>query len=403
MFRVLVVNIGTTSFKFQLFEMKNESVLARGLIERVGNQQSPMKYSTKGKDVKSRLIDTSSGYDSCIKSMTDLLLDHEEGVIERMSEIDAIGFKTAHGGEIRKPFLITDEVITIMEEYSPVVPAHNPPYIKAIKQFQRLLPDIALVAVFETFFHREIPDYAYLYSVPYEWFEKYKVRKYGFHGASHRFVSERASELLQLPLERVKLITCHLGGSSSITAIKHGKSVDNSLGFSCQSGLPMSKRCGDIDPFILPFVMGRGNLSFAEVMDALVTKSGLLGISGISVDIRDIEESCKSNNYRAKLALEVFTYNIKKYVGSYAAIMGGLDALVFTGGIGENSATVRRKACKDMEFWGIDLDAQKNWCQGKECIISKDESRVKVVVIPTNEELIVARETFKLMKEGEIA
>ena len=397
--KILVVNIGSTSFKYHLFDMDKEDILARGTIERVGNCQSPMKYVGNGGKAINKSIDTSSGYDGCIKSMIEILLDREAGVIGDLVDIDAVGFKTAHGGEIREPSPITEKVIKTMEEYSGIVPAHNPPYINAIKRFQELLPKTPLVAVFETYFHKEIPDYAYLYSIPFEWYEKYNIRKYGFHGASHRFVSERVSAITHRPLEELKLISCHLGGSSSISAIKHGKSIDNSMGFSCQAGIPMSKRCGDIDPFIIPFVMEKGKLSFREVMDALVQSSGLLGISGLSSDIRDLEEKAASDNYRAKLALEVFAYSIKKYIGGYIAIMGGLDVLVFTGGIGENSPTVRRMACDKMEYLGIELDADRNECKGVECVISKDASRVEVLVIPPNEEVIVARETLKVLGE----
>jgi acetate kinase len=400
---ILVVNIGSTSLKYQLYNMENESVLTKGLIDRIGNKDSIMKYIV-GKELIKKIIDTSIGYVSAIKIMLDVIIkknNNKTGVIKDFSEIWAIGFKTVHCGEIFKSSLINDEIIRIMEEYSCVVPAHNPPYINAIKQFKKILPDKPLVAVFETNFHKDMPDYAYIYSVPYEWYKKYNIRKYGFHGASHRYVSERISNFLHSSLYNLKVISCHLGGSSSISAIKQGKSIDNSMGFSAQAGVPMSKRSGDFDPFIIPFIMEKEKLNFEEVMKILVEKSGLFGISGISGDMRDLEENYDSN-YRSRLALDTFIYQIKKYIGSYTAVMGGVDVLTFSGGIGENSCIVREKICHGMEYLGIELDHKKNQCQGKEIIISKDNAKVKTIVIPTNEELIVARETLNVVKNIEL-
>ena len=315
-----------------------------------------------------------------------------------MSEIDVIGFKTVHGGELTDACVIDEKVIKKMEQYADVVPAHNPAYIKAIKQFKKKLSQIPLVAVFETAFHKGIPDYASIYSVPYEWYKKYHIRRYGFHGASHRYIAERVSQFLKESLQNLNIISCHLGGSSSISAIKSGKSVENSMGFSTQTGVPMSNRCGDLDPFIIGFIMKKEKLQFSEVMHALTTKSGLCGISGFSGDIRDLEESSNKGHYRATLALQAFIYQIKKYIGGYAAILGGFDVLAFAGGIGENDPMIRRRICEGLEFLGIEIDGDKNKCQGTESIISKVDGRVRVVIIPTNEELIVAREACKAAK-----
>lgn len=396
---ILVINIGSTSLKYQLFNMNNESVLIKGSIERIGNQYSVMEHKVD-KDIFRDTIDTSLGYTSAIDAMLNIIIrnkDNQNGVIDKLSDIRAIGFKTVHCGKIFQSSLINDEIINVMEEYSSVVPAHNPPYINAIKQFKKILPNMPLIGVFETNFHKDIPDYAHIYSIPYEWYEKYNIRKYGFHGASHRYISEAVCKILQ-SCHDLKIISCHLGGSSSISAIQNGKSIENSMGFSAQAGVPMSKRCGDLDPFVIPFIMEKEKLKFEEVMRILVNKSGLLGISGISGDMRDLEENYNSN-YRIRLALDSFIYHIKKYIGSYVAILGGLDVLSFAGGIGEKSPLVREKICNNMEYLGIHLDHKKNQCKGKEAIISKDEAKVKIIVIPTNEELIVARETYKVIQK----
>ena len=399
MSKLLVVNIGSTSYKFKFFSMPDESELASGIIERISNKKSPMSFSIGANAPSVQSLDTSSGYSSCINAMIDILLRKGNQLIDNLEEINAIGFKTAHGGSTRGPSLIDDSVLAELDDYSIVVPAHNPPYIKAIRQFKELLPQIPLVAVFETAFHKDMPDYAFIYSTPYEWYQEYQIRRYGFHGASHRFATERACQLLNRPPEDLKMITCHLGGSSSISAIKHGKSVDNSLGFSCQTGLPMSNRSGDIDPFIIPYVMKKGGLSLDEVMESLLTKSGLLGMSEISSDVRDLETAAKEGNSRAALALKVYAYNIKKYIGAYAAVLGGLDVLIFTGGIGQNSWFVRCSACDNFAFLGLELDQNKNRTVTTEAVISSTSSRVKVLVIPANEEIIVARETLRAVQK----
>jgi acetate kinase len=399
---ILVINIGSTSLKYALLDMDKEEELATGLVERIGSKKSPFSYWQMDKKSTKNVIDTSSGYESAIKQMLAVLKKNdssEEGIIKDVSEIRAIGFKTVHAGKIKEPTILTNEVIEMMERYSIVVPAHNPPYIEAIKKFKEILPNTPLVGVFETHFHRYMPEYAYLYSVPYEWYEKYDIRKYGFHGASHRYSSEKAAEILNMQIGKSRFITCHLGGSSSISAIKNGVSIDTSMGFSTQSGIPMGNRVGDLDPFIIPFIMENESLSFEEVMDKLIKQGGLLGISGSSGDERDLEE-ISANNYRANLALKAFVYSIVKYIGSYITIMNGVDAITFSGGIGENSPRIRKEVCNGLKLFEIALDERKN----NECVrrkedllISDSKSKIKVVVIPANEALIVAREILKVI------
>jgi len=401
---ILIINIGSTSLKYALIEMDRENQLATGLIERIGSNESPFSYWQRDINSTKDMIDTTSGYESAIKKMLKILIKNDlntEGIIEDESDIKAVGFKTVHAGKIKEPTILTNEVIRIMERYSCVVPAHNPPYINAIKKFKEILPKTPLVGVFENHFHRHMPEYAYLYGIPYEWYKKHDIRKYGFHGASHRYASEKASEILNLPLSESRLITCHLGGSSSIAAIQNGISIDTSMGFSTQSGIPMGNRVGDLDPFIIPYIMENESLSAKEVLDILIKQGGLLGISGISGDERDLEE-ISDNNPRADIALKSFVYNIIKYVGSYITIMNGVDAITFSGGIGENSPKIREEVSNGLKLFKISLNDRKN----KECIrrkedivISDSRSKVKVVVIPSNEALIVARETLKVISK----
>lgn len=397
MSKVFVVNIGSTSLKFNLFNMENEEVLAKGNIERIGDADSTMNYSVTGSEPVTTNIDTTSGYGVGIKIILNIISN--AGILKDFSEIAGIGFKAVHAGELTESSVVTDELIEKKEELYCVVPAHNPPYVTAMSQFKEWVPDIPLVAAFETHFHRNIPDYAAIYSVPYEWYEKYKIKRYGFHGASHRFVSERAAELLNVANKDLKIITCHLGGSSSLAAIQNGVSIDTSMGFSTQAGMPMLTRCGDIDPFILPYVMKKENLTFEEIMEILIKNSGLKGLSGTSGDVRVLEENYQKD-HRSRLAFDSFCYSVKKYIGSYIAVLGGIDALVFTGGIGENSSKAREKICEGLKFLGIELDLKINSLPKLERIISKETSKTKVMVIPTNEELIVARETLKVLEKN---
>jgi acetate kinase len=394
--KIFVVNIGSTSLKFHLFNMAREDVLAKGYLERIGNADSPLSYTMRDQEPIRMTIDTTSGYGIGIKTILERVI--AAGLLKDLSEIDGIGFKAVHAGEFRESSLITEEIIARMEDLSCVVPAHNPPYVNAIRQFREWIPAVPLVAAFETDFHRHMPDYAYIYSVPFAWYERYHVRRYGFHGASHRYVSERAAEILRLPKGGAKLITCHLGGSSSVSAIKNGVSIDNSMGFSTQAGMPMSTRSGDIDPFIIPYVMKKEGLSLDEVMEKLVKEGGLKGISGTSGDVRDLEESY-SRSYRSRLAFEALCYSVKKTIGSYLAVLGGIDALVFTGGIGENSSRLRQRVCEGLEFLGIELDTDQNSLPKSERVISRETSTIKVMIIPTNEEIIVARETLRVITD----
>jgi acetate kinase len=399
---ILVINIGSTSLKYALLDMEEEAQLASGLIERIGNKESLFTHEQKNSSSTKTTINTSSGYENAIKQMLKVLIKDElnkDAILKDISDIKAIGFKTVHAGKIKEPTILTNEVISIMEKYSCVVPAHNPPYIDAIKKFKEILPYTPLVGVFETHFHHHIPNYAFLYGVPYDWYEKYDIRKYGFHGASHRYASEKASEILNMNLSKTNFITCHLGGSSSIAAIKNGVSIDTSMGFSTQSGIPMGNRVGDLDPFIISFIMESESLSFEEVMEKLIKQGGLLGISGISADERDLEE-ISEHDTRADITLKSFVYNIVKYIGSYITIMNGVDVITFSGGIGENSPKIREEVCKGLKLFKISIDNRKNeQCVRKkdEIIISNNRSKIKVVVIPANEALIVAKETLKVV------
>ncbi len=398
--KILIANVGSTSFKYQLFSFPEEEVLAKGKVERVGAAKSPFSHNASDRTFSGEA--EIKDHTSAIKLCLDFLLSPEANLINSLGEIDAVGFKTVHGGKFTGVHLLGEEVLKEMERFSIVAPAHNPPYIKAIKIFRELLPSTPLVGVFEPHFHTTIPLYARIYGVPYEWYEKFGIAKYGFHGASHHYIAERAPQVVGRAKEELKLISCHLGGSSSICAIKNGQSVDTSMGFSAQSGVLNATRCGDLDVFVIPFLIQEGGLSIEEISQELVKRGGLLGISGVSGDMRDLLESSSQGDERASLAIDAFCYGIKKYIGSYVAVMNGLDVLVFTGGIGEMSPLIRKKICEDMDYLGIEIEEEKNRSVvGREGIISSEGSRVKVAVIPTNEELIVAREVAMLLeKEG---
>lgn len=396
---ILVANVGSTSFKYQLYTFQGMVELARGKVERIHSNEAvlthlPVSAAAQREEYRQEL--GWCDYSRAIRMSLDMLLEKESGAIESLDQIAAIGFKTVHAGPVSGAVLVDERVLQSMDEYAAVVPAHNRPYIDAIRLFQELLPATPLAAVFETAFHRDIPDYAHTYSLPYEWYEKYNIRRYGFHGASHRYVTEKAAEVLNRAPNELKMISCHLGGSSSVCAVRDGSSIDTSMGFSAQSGLPMSTRNGDIDPYIIFFLTERHGLTLEEIRQAMVMDSGLKGISGLSGDIRDLEKE-SSVNQRARLALNVFTYEVKKYIGAYAAALGGLDALIFTGGIGENGMNIRRDICTGLEFMGIKLDAKRNQVQEKIACISAPDAKVPVLVIPTNEGLIVARETINAL------
>jgi acetate kinase len=396
--KILVVNVGSTSLKFRLFEMPDECVLAEGRIERVGAARSPVSYRT-GHGSWRRMEAECGDQRAAIEHAVRLLADGSDGTLTRLDDLAAIGFKPVHARDIADSVFITDAVIKAMEEYVFLAPAHNPPYIEAFRTFRELLPNTPLVGVFEPAFHRSIPDHARTYGIPYEWTEKHAIRRYGFHGASHRYVSLRVPQLVGRPADALRVISCHLGGSSSICAIQGGMSLDTSMGLSPQSGLPHSNRCGDLDPFVVLYAMVREGLTPEEMAAQLATNGGLKGISGLSGDVRDLEEAAARGNARAELALRVLAYEARKYIGAYVAVLEGLDVLAFTGGIGENAAAIREGICRGLECLGITLDAGRNATHAGEGIISTENSAVTVVVIPANEELVIARETTRLVSD----
>ena len=391
--KILVANVGSTSFKYKLFEMAGENILAEGRIERIGEAQSPCAHRI-GND-SSDGLQAIPDYPSAISDVMSRLAG--AGIITESAGLDAVGFKTVHVRAEPGAYLLDEQILGRMADYNDLAPAHNPPYIQAIRIFRELYPELPLVGLFEPAFHATVPDYAYIYSVPYAWFEKHGVRKYGFHGASHRYVSERVPEMLNRPAEGLRIISCHLGGSSSLCAIKDGQSIDTSMGFSAQDGIINSTRNGSIDPFIIPFVMDREGLSTADIRRILTTESGLLGISGISGDMRDLEEAAEAGDDRARLSIEAFCYGVKKKIGAYTAALGGLDALAFAGGIGERGAAVRDRICRGLDCLGIRLDSARNLSGQAEGTISTESSPVQVLIVQTDEERVVARATAQLL------
>jgi acetate kinase len=393
---VLVINCGSSSLKYQLINMNDESVLAKGLVERIGIEGSVLKHEKTGMD-KVVIQEPMKDHKDAINHVLTALVDANYGAVKSLDEVDAVGHRVVHGGEkFADSVLITDEVINAMKECIELAPLHNPPNIIGIEACQELLPSVPMVGVFDTAFHQTMPPVSYIYPLPYELYEELGIRRYGFHGTSHKYVSERVEALTGKDLEGMKIITCHLGNGASLTAIKDGKSFDTSMGMTPLEGLVMGTRCGDIDPAIVTFLMNKKNMSAEQVDNLMNKKSGVLGISGVSSDFRDIEGAADEGNTRAKLALDKFAYTVKKYIGSYAAAMGGVDVLVFTAGLGENSAAARKEVCEGLEFLGIEIDDVKNNTRGKEAEISKDNTKVKVFVIPTNEEVMIARDTKTL-------
>ncbi|MBU4349950.1 acetate kinase [bacterium] len=395
--KVLVVNSGSSSIKYQLFDMTDESILAKGLVERIGISDSIINhYPSDGEPVVTR--QDIPNHRVGIKLMMDALLHPDYGVIKDISEIVAVGHRVVHAGEkFSGSVLLTDEVMDALKECIELAPLHNPPNILGIEVCKELMPGVPQVGVFDTAFHQTIPEHAYLYGIPYKYYKKYKIRRYGFHGTSHKYVAQRAAKILEKPLEELKIITCHLGNGSSITAIKNGVSIDTSLGFGTVAGIVMGTRCGDLDPAIIPFLMDKEKLSVEDINKIIYKESGFLGLSeGISSDKRDLREKANRGDERAIRTISVFTYGIKKYIGAYAAAMGGVDTIVFTAGIGENSQETRAEVCEGLEFLGVKIDPGKNKVHGKEAIISNNNSRVKVMVIPTNEELMIAKDTAEI-------
>lgn len=392
--KVLVINCGSSSLKYQLIDMQGEKVLAKGLVDRIGIEGSVLTHKVSGE--KNVIKQPMENHDVAIKLVLNALVDEKYGVIKDMSEISAVGHRVLHGGEkYASSVLITDEVLEDIKKYIPLGPLHVPANLTGINVCKKLMPNVPMVAVFDTAFHQTLPDYAYMYPLPYDLYTKHGIRKYGFHGTSHKYVSKTAAEFLKKDIDSLKIITCHLGNGASLAAVEGGKSVDTSMGFTPLAGVAMGTRSGDIDPAIVTFLVKELNLTGVEVDNLLNKKSGIYGIYGKSSDMRDIKKAgLKENDERAMLALNVFHYKVKQFIGSYAASMNGVDAVVFTGGIGENSPENREGICENMDFLGIKIDKKKNdEIIGDEADISAADSRVKVLVIPTNEELMIARDT----------
>ncbi len=397
--KILAINAGSSSLKFQLMEMPAEKVLAKGLIERIGISDSV--FSMEYGEEKSELTEDIENHERAVKLLLNKLTS--SGVINSLDEIDGVGHRVVHGGErFNDSVLITDEVIQEIEEVSELAPLHNPANLTGIQAFREVLPNVPAVAVFDTAFHQTMPEQSFLYSLPYEYYEKYGIRKYGFHGTSHKYVSERASELMGVPLDQLRLLSCHLGNGASIAAIEKGKSIDTSMGFTPLAGVTMGTRSGNIDPALIPYIMDKTGQSAQEVMNTLNKKSGMLALSGFSSDLRDIEEKANSGDERAELALQVFAERIHKYIGSYAARMHGIDAIVFTAGVGENSITIRERVLKGLEFMGVYWDPTLNNVRGKEAFVNYPHSPVKVIVIPTDEEVMIVRDTVRLTEKATV-
>ncbi|WP_213697344.1 acetate kinase [Acetomicrobium sp.] len=397
--KILVLNCGSSSLKYQLFDMPQERVAAKGLVERIGIEGSRIKHTKTGSNTTVRDANIPN-HKVALKYVVDLLLDGDAGVMKSLSELGAAGHRVVHGGEkFASSVVIDDDVIQAIDECVPLAPLHNPANLTGIKAMKELLPDLPQVAVFDTAFHQTMPQKAYMYGLPYRYYTTYKGRRYGFHGTSHYYVAHRTAELMGKPIEELKIVTCHLGNGSSITAVNGGVSVDTSLGFGTVPGIIMGTRSGDVDPTLLLHIMEQEGMSPAEMSHVLHKESGFWGLSGISSDLRDIEEAMEKGNERATLVMEMLVYGIAKFAGAYAAAMKGLDAVAFTAGIGENSPIVREKVCEYLSFLGLRFDSAKNEAliRGKEGYISKEDSPVKALVVPTNEELVIARDTFKLI------
>ncbi|MDI6827115.1 MAG: acetate kinase [Armatimonadota bacterium] len=400
---ILVVNAGSSSLKYQLIDMSNEEVVAKGIVERIGEQGANgagLTHEAKGKEKIS--IKTSVGdHMQAMRLVFDTLINEKTGSIKDISEIAAIGHRVVHGGEtFFESVIIDDKVVDTIARLTQLAPLHNPPNLMGIEAAMRIAPNAPHVAVFDTAFHHTLPRHAYIYALPYEFYQKHGIRRYGFHGTSHKYVSARAAKILEAQgrdKESLKIITCHLGNGASMTAVVGGKSIDTSMGLTPVEGLVMGTRCGDIDPAIIPFLQKELGYSADDIDNIINKKSGLLGISGVSNDMRDIVSEAQAGHKRSQLALDVFCYRIRKYIGAYAAAMGGLDAIVFTAGIGEHTPIVRARVCEGLEFLGIEIDAEKNEACHGECDISKETAKTRVLVIPTNEEIAIARETARVV------
>ena len=394
---ILVINCGSSSLKYQLIDMEEKKVLAKGLAERIGIEGGRVKYEAAGKDeivIEEKLAD----HKAALKIVLDSLQHPEYGAVKSLDEIDAVGHRVVHGGESFAHSVIIDEkVMKAINDNVEIAPLHNPPNIIGIEACKEIMGNVPMVAVFDTAFHQSIPALNYIYALPYEYYEKYKVRRYGFHGTSHQYITERAADMLGKKLDEVNLITCHLGNGSSISAVVGGKCYDTTMGFTPLEGLAMGTRTGDMDPAIVPFIMDKENLSTEEMSNVMNKKSGVLGISGVSSDFRDLEEAAEKGNDRAQLALDIFENRVRKYIGAYLTEMDHCDGIIFTAGVGENSITTRERVVGGLTSLGVKIDTGKNNMRGKEAVISTDDSSIPVLVIPTNEELKIAMETAKLV------
>lgn len=395
--KILVINCGSSSLKYQLIDMETENVLAKGNCEKIGLSDSFHRHKTeKGVDVTyEKALPT---HLEAVKSVLDSLTDKEVGVIESLEEINAVGHRIVQGGSYFKgPAIVTEEVINKIEEYAPLAPLHNKAHVIGIRACREVLPNTPMVVVFDTSFHQTMPAKAYMYGLPYDMCEEYKIRKYGFHGTSHKYVSGKAAEMLGKKPEELKMVVCHLGNGSSITAVNGGKCVDTTMGFTPLDGLMMGTRCGAVDPAIIPYIVSNCGIKVEELNDFMNKKCGVQGISGVSSDFRDLRDAKDAGHERATLALEMFTYQVRKYIGSYIAALNGIDALVFTAGIGENDTDVRAEVVEGMDNLGIKIDLEKNKVRGKQADITAEGGKVKVLVVPTNEELMIAKETLALI------
>lgn len=397
--KILVLNCGSSSVKYKLFDMTSKEVLAEGVIEKIGLSDSFLKFNLP--DGTKRVIEQEIREHTVgVELILDTLTNTEYGCIQSLNEINAVGHRLVHGGEnFNASVVITPEVIAHVEKCSDLAPLHNPANLKGIAAVTKILPHIPQVGVFDTAFHQTMPDYAYMYALPYEYYKQYGIRRYGFHGTSHRYVSKRACDFLGLDVSKEKIITAHLGNGGSITAIEHGKSIDTSMGLTPVEGLIMGTRSGDVDLGAITYLMDKEQLTGADVSELVNKKSGMLGISGVSSDMRDIEKAIEAENPRAKLAMEMYNYRIKKYIGSYAAALNGLDVLVFTGGVGENQSGTRQSVCEGLSYLGVEIDLALNAkSRGEEIELSTKNSKVRVVVIPTDEEFMIASDTLELVK-----
>jgi acetate kinase len=398
--KILVLNCGSSSIKYQLFDMETKAVLAKGGIEKIGLEGSFLKL-TQPDGEKVTLNKDIPEHTTGVRFIISVLTGEEYGVIKSINEIDAVGHRMVHGGEkFSSSVLLTDEVMADFEACNDLAPLHNPANIKGVNAVKEIAPEMPQVGVFDTSFHQTLPDYAYIYAIPYELYEKYGIRRYGFHGTSHRYITKRVGEMLGVDPAEKKIITCHIGNGGSIAAVKYGKSVDTTMGLTPLEGLMMGTRSGDIDPGAVPFIMEKLQLDGKGLSDLLNKKSGVLGVSGVSSDMREVEAAAKSGNKRAELANTMYFYRIKKYIGAYAAAMGGVDIIAFAGGVGENQAPCREAALEGLEFLGVELDKElNNKSRGEEVVLSTPESKVKVVLVPTDEELMIASDTYEIVSK----